>query len=348
MKAKKLSNLELSRLCRALGMTLHAGVGMGDALALLSSDEGDGGLRSLLEAMGARVDGGGTLSAAMEDTGAFPAYVTGLIRVGEEAGQLEEALTALADYYEEREQLDWRLRNALTYPAVLLLMMLAVIVVLLTRVMPVFEEVYRSLGGRLTGVAGGLLLLGRGLSAAMPVLLTLLALAVVAVAVFALSPAAREWVMSLWRRRRGRKGLSRKMADARFAQGLSLGLNSGLPLERSLELAHSLLADTPAAQQRCRDCALRLERGEDLADALRESGVLPARSCRLLSMGLRGGNGDGAMAEIARRLAEEADRALESRASRVEPALVLVASLLVGVILLAVMLPLLNIMSVIG
>lgn len=348
MKEKMLSDLELSRLCRALCMTLHAGVGMGDALTLLASDESAGRLRSLLETMGALTDRGSALSAAMEETGAFPAYATGLIRVGEEAGRLEEALGALADYYEEREQMDWRLRNALTYPAILLLLMLTVIVVLLTRVLPVFEEVYASLGGRLTGLAGGLLLLGRGLNAAMPVLLVLLALAVVAVAVYALSPAVREKLLSLWRRRRGKKGLSRKIADARFAQGLALGLSSGLPLNRSLELAGNLLADTPAARERCRDCVHRLERGENLADALRDSGVLPAQSCRLLAMGLRGGSGDTAMAEIARRLAEEADRVLESRASRVEPALVLVASLLVGVILLAVMLPLLNIMSVIG
>lgn len=348
MKQVKLANSELSQLCRSLAMTLHAGVSTGDALMLLAEDELAGELRGLLENMGRCADCGGTLSAAMKETDAFPAYVTGLVRVGEETGRLEEALEALARYYEEREQLDWRIRNALTYPAILLLLMLVVIVVLLTKVLPVFDGVYASLGGRLTGVAGGLLILGQWLSAAMPVLLAVLALVVIFVAVFALSSTVRERLLALWRRSRGDKGLSRKMADARFAQALSMGLRSGLPLGEALELAAALLKDSPSAQARCRDCADRLERGANLAHALRESGVLPAQACRLLTMGLRGGSGDNAMAEIARRLSEEADRALESKVSRVEPALVLVTSLLVGAVLLAVMLPLVDIMSVIG
>lgn len=348
MKRRTLTYSELSQLCRSLAMTLHAGVSMGDALALLAEDEPAGRLKDVLKTMGGHVDCGRTLSDAMEETAVFPAYVTGLIRVGEEAGRLEEALNALADYYEAREQMDWRIRNALTYPAILLLLMLVVIVVLLVKVLPIFDGVYASLGGQLTGVAGGLLMLGQWLAAAMPVLLVLLALAVVFVAVFAFSADLREKLTGFWRRSRGSKGLSRKMADARFAQAVAMGLSSGLPLGETLELAGALLKDTPAARERCMDCAVRLERGEDLNDALRESGVLPAKSCRLLTMGLRGGSGDTAMAEIARRLSEEADRTLESRVSRVEPALVLVAALLVGAILLAVMLPLMNIMSVIG
>ena len=87
---------------------------------------------------------------------------------------------------------------------------------------------------------------------------------------------------------------------------------------------------------------------EGLADALRDTGTLPAASCRLLALGLRSGSGDTVMEEIARRLSEEADEALERRVAQVEPALVLVTSLLVGAILLAVMLPLMHIMTAIG
>ena len=348
MKETKLSYNELSGFCRSLAVTLHAGVGMGDSLALLAEDEPSGALRDLLTGMGRQVDEGLTLSAAMKNTGVFPAYLTGLLEVGERTGKLEEALAALAQYYEQREQMDWRIRNALVYPAILLLLMLVVIVVLLTRVLPVFDHVYASLGGHLTGIAGGLLKLGQWLNIAMPVLLTVLGLAVICVIVFARSKAVREKLMAFWRRKRGDKGLSRKQADARFAQALAMGLSSGLPLDEAVKLAEALLKDTPAAAARCRDCLERLERGDNLVDALRDSAVLPAQACRLLAMGLRSGSGDSTMAEIARRLSEEADRLLESRVSRVEPALVLVASLLVGAILLAVMLPLMNVLSVIG
>lgn len=348
MKELKLSYNELSGFCRALAVTLHAGVSMGDSLSLLAEDEPNGALRGLLAEMGRQVDEGSTLSAAMKQAGVFPAHLTGLLDVGERTGKLEEALNAQAGYYEQREQMDWRIRNALTYPAVLLLLMLAVIVVLLTRVLPVFDNVYASLGGRLSGIAGGLLKLGQWLNVAMPILLVVLALAVICVIIFAVSRTVREKVVRFWRRKRGDKGLSRKQADARFAQALSMGLSSGLPLNEAVELAGALLEDTPAAAARCRDCLDRLEQGDDLVHALQGSAVLPAQFCRLLAMGVRSGSGDSAMTEIARRLSEETDRLLESRVSRVEPALVLVASLLVGAILLTVMLPLMNILSVIG
>lgn len=348
MRRNKLTYDELSRFCQSLAMTLHAGVNLGDSLALMAEDEKGGFLGHALTQMGRGVDGGKTLSAAMREAGLFPAHMTGLLEVGERTGKLEDALTSLARYYEQRDQMDWRIRNALTYPAVLLLLMLVVIVVLLTRVLPVFDSVYASLGGQLTGLAGGLLRLGQWLNAAMPVLLVLLALVVVCVLLFALSGGVREKLMTVWRRRWGDRGVARRQADARFAQALSMGLSSGLPLDESMELAAALLEDTPAAAARCRNCMDRLAGGEGLVEALRESGVLPAKYCRLLTMGIRGGNGDDAMQEIARRLSEEADRTLESKVSRVEPALVLVATLLVGAILLAVMLPLVNIMSVIG
>jgi len=348
MKRNKLTYDELSRFSRALAVTLHAGVGMGDSLALMAEDEKNNMLGTALTEMGGRVDGGLSLSAAMGKSGLFPAHMTGLVEVGERTGKLEEALDALALYYEQRDQMDWRIRNALVYPAVLLLLMLVVIVVLLVKVLPVFEGVYASLGGQLTGFAAGLLKLGQWLGGAMPVLLVLLAVVVVLVLAFALSGAVREKLAACWRRRFGDKGISRKQVDARFAQALSMGLSSGLPLDEAVGLAATLLADTPAAAERCRGCMHRLETGEELSRALEGSGVLPAKYCRLLAMGLRGGSGDMAMAEISRRLSEEADRLLESRVARVEPALVLAATLLVGVVLLTVMLPLVNIMSVMG
>ena len=107
-----------------------------------------------------------------------------MIEVGEETGRTEEALSALSQYYEQRARLDRQVRSALLYPAVMLVLMLLVIGVLLVRVLPIFDDVYASLGGRLTGVAGGLLAIGRWLDSAMPVLWVLLALVVVGFGAF--------------------------------------------------------------------------------------------------------------------------------------------------------------------
>lgn len=348
MKKRTLTNLDTSDLCRELSLLLHSGVGLGDGLALLTEEEKDPGQKDLLAQMTRHVEDGGLLSDAFAQTNCFPSHVVGLLHVGERVGRTEEALTALARYYEERERMDRQVRSSLTYPAILMMLMSVVIAVLLIKVLPVFHDIYASLGGQLTGVAGGLLLLGRWLGAAMPVLLGVLAAAALAVALFVMHDGFHEWAMTLWRSHWGDRGVCRKLNDARFAQALSMGMSSGLLLEEAVELSEKLLQDAPASAARCRKCRALLEEGESLSKALGETDMLPASACRMLVLGMRSGSGDQVMDEIARRLSEDAEQALQSAVSRVEPALVLVTSFLVGGILLSVMLPLMNIMTAIG
>lgn len=347
MKVER-SSREISALCLELSLFLHAGIDAASGLSMLAAEEADPGLKQTLTAMADQMDEGKTLAAAFKSAQQFPEYVCGLIAVGEQTGHLEEALKALARYYEHRSRLDQQLRTALMHPAVLLLVMLVMIVVLLTKVLPVFDDVYASLGGRLTGVAGGLLTLGRILNGAMPVLCVLLGLAVLFVAAFAASAGFRTRLLGLWRKRCGDRGVSRKLNMARFAQAMAMGVGSGLTVEESLSLAGELLEDIPAAKRRCQTCRERLEDGAPLARALGESGLIPAAECRLLELGVRSGCQDSVMAQIAERLSQEGDAALEQRMNQIEPALVVVASILVGAILLSVMLPLMNIMTAIG
>lgn len=338
-----ISNENLSSLCLELSLLLHAGVSTGDALFLLAEEEDQGGtLRSMAE----QVDSGETLSAALRESGVFPAYVCGLVEVGEQTGRTEEALASLSRYYEDRVRLTRRVRSALLYPAVMLALMLVVIGVLLVKVLPIFDDVYASLGGRLTGVAAGLLTLGRWLEGAMPALFIALAAAAVLALLFTLSASLRQKVLSQWQKTRGDKGVSRMLNNARLAQALAMGMSSGLPVEEAVALSASLTE--AGAKKRCEDCRSRLENGESLGDALKKSGLLPARQSRLLELGQRGGAGDAAMEKIAQDLSEEGEAALDALVSRVEPALVLVCSVLVGLILLSVMLPLMHIMSAIG
>ena len=176
----------------------------------------------------------------------------------------------------------------------------------------------------------------------------LLALAAAFLAGFAAVPSFREKLTALWRNSRGDRGVARQLNDARLAQALAMGMASGMPLEEAVELASGLMEDVPQAKARCQDCLARLDKGDRLSLAMKESGLLPAAPCRLLELGQRGGSGDAAMEKIAANLSEESEAALEDRVSRVEPALVLVCSILVGLILLSVMLPLMHIMSAIG
>ena len=347
MSNKKLTNAEISSLCMELALLLHAGLGISDGLHSLLEDAAPA-KREMLSAMAAQTDRGEPLSAAMRESGAFPEEVFYLTEVGERSGRTEEALRALSDSYDAQAMLSERIRGALVYPSVLLLLMLVVIGVLLVRVLPVFNEVFESLGGELTGLAGGLLALGRALDAAMPAVLVILALAVAFLTALAASSGFRERLLRRWRARHGNRGISRKLAEARFTRALAMGMRSGLPIGEALELSASFDGGSAALAQQYRDACARLAAGGGLAESLRDSGALAPAYCRMLALGIRSGTGDTVIQEIARRLREDGDRAIDSAVSRVEPTLVIVTSLLVGGILLSVMLPLMNIMAAVG
>lgn len=348
MKRLKLNCEQLGVLCRALGHMYHAGIGAGDAFALLAEDESSAEEKNLLRTMSRQADEGMSLAGIFSETGCFPPYLCNLMLVGERVGRSEETLNALAEYYDGRARLERQLKSALLYPSVLLLVLLAVVFVLLVWVLPVFNDVYARLGSSLTGLAGGLLTLGLMLRKAMPVLGALLALAVCALPAAAAFPAARETLLGMWQRRRGDRGIGRQIHTARFIQALAMGMTGGLTDCEAVELAAHLARGSRGFQLRCDACLAELNSGAGLSTALRESELLSKAQCRLLEVGMRAGKGAQVMEQLALKALEESEWELENLVGRIEPAVVVVMSGLVGAILLSVMLPLMHIMTAIG
>lgn len=338
---------ELTRICRGFALLLHSGIGLADGAFLMAKDE-QGPLEALLLSLGNALDSGNLLSDAMAQCGSFPQHIWAMVRVGETTGRLEEVLNALADYYEIRCATRRQLCHAVAYPGMVLALMLLVIGVLLVKVLPVFERVYASLGCSLDGAAAALVHLGQLLEHLLPVLLTVLILLAAAGLVVYLRPALRQRLVLLWQRKFGDRGISRKFQNAHFAQALALGLAAGLPLEKCVSLAEDLLQTVPGAAKRCALCAQSMKAGDSFSTAAEKADLLPPAQRRLLSIGMQSGSGDRVMAKIAQDMMDAAWNALENAVSAIEPAMVLISSALVGGILLAVMLPLADILSVLG
>ena len=342
-----LSYEDTAAFCRSLATLNHAGVGSADSLYLMADDAPDEKQKAMLKEMASDADFGMAQSEAVRKTGAFPEFVPSMMAVGERTGHVEETMESLADYYEGRMRLDGQLKSALLYPSILLLVMLAVLVVLLAYVLPVFSEVYARLGTGFSGFAGGLLSLGGVLSKLMPVLCVVLGLLVAFLLVFALSERFRTAFIRKLGVMTGEKGISRATASATFMQALSLGVNSGMATDEAVALASTLM-DTPGSQKRAKEAEGLLLDGSTLADALKQTEFVTASEARILSAAFRSGAGDRALQHASETATEQSEEAVQKLLGRVEPAMVLTGAILVGLILLSVMLPLLHIMSAIG
>lgn len=343
MKKTIFSHEDAAQFFRSLSLLLRGGIGLAEGMYLLAREKTP--RKQQLEAMGRELDAGKLLSDALQ--GSFEQYALGMIRVGEATGRLEESLDALGTFYEERVRTRQKLKNAISYPGMVFMLMLLVVGVLLTQVLPVFDGVYASLGSRLTGIGAGLLQLGMGLKAVLPVLFwLLLAAAVTAVLIWKVEKLRLSFLGYL-RRYFGDRGVLRKFNNARFVRGLSMGLPSGLQTQEAVELAALLPGDIPAAVQRCERAKTLLEAGESLPQALEQAQILRASDSRMLTVGIRSGHEDQVLAQIALAMEEEAENALDAAVSKIEPGMVLAGSVLVGAVLLAVMLPLIHILSAI-
>lgn len=348
MKKFKPDHEQIGNLCGSLAHLYHAGIGPGDALALLADDESSGPEKELLQGMSVRADEGASLTEIFRQAECFPDYVSNLLAVGERVGRIEETLTALSSYYAGRARLARQIKNTLLYPAVLMVVLLAVLFILLVWVMPVFNDVYARLGSNLTGIAGGLLEVGILLRKGLPMLFAVLMTAVAAAIVIAVSSGLRDKLISFCKKIFGSTGIARRNNAARFAQALAMGMAGGMTDREAVELASGLTEGSGEFASRCDLCLAKLDEGDDLSAALRESGLLSKAECRLLSTGIKSGCADQIMDQIALRALEESEQELENLSGRIEPTVVVAMSLMVGIILLSVMLPMMNIMSAIG
>lgn len=347
MKKYELTNSEKSDLFNKLALLMNSGVTIGDGLLILSDEEKDRGFAKMLKEMFDVVQGGEKLSVALSKTGCFSKHIVGLISVSEQAGRLEETLISLSKYYDNQDRISKAIKNSLTYPSVLLLVMLTVVVVLLTKVLPIFEDVYSSLGGALTGVAGGLLKLGKYINSALPFIWMILGITIVIVTTFCLIPPLSRLAKVLFTKLFADRGIMKKINNAHFITALSIAVSSGLTLDGCVEEAGKLLADSPRALKRVKECQEMMDDGESFAKALYNAGFITTSSCHLISISVQTGGTDRILAQIAERMTENAEGDLEDTVSKLEPMLVIITSFLVGIILISVMLPLINIMKAI-
>ena len=148
-----LTNPEITAFCRQIGMVVHSGLPVYYGLSILSDDAPDEATKEFYHRLYLCTEQGNPLCAALREAGTFPDYMTQMVELGEETGRLEEVMEALAVYYEREEEIRTGIRQAVTYPFILTMLMLAVILVMLTKVLPVFSQVYEELGSELSGSA---------------------------------------------------------------------------------------------------------------------------------------------------------------------------------------------------
>ncbi len=346
-RGKTLPAIETATFCRQAAMILRSGILLYDGMEVLYRNYQDTPYGETFEKIYNGVRDGGTLYEGVQAAGIFPAYMVQMVRAGEMTGNLDEVLDQLADYYEKEHRLRATVRSAVSYPLVLVAMLAVVIGILVVRVLPIFSQVFRSLGVGVGGAAGAVLTGGVVLGRVMLVVVALLLLAALATALLWRSGGQAKVLAVAGRLCPPIRRLQKKQAAQRFAQVISMVLKSGYSLEKALELLPQMMGDEALADK-ARQCQQLMKEEGDFAAAIEQLELFGPLQERMIRVGVQTGRTDQVLAQVADLYDEEVTDGIQSMAARVEPILVAVLTVIIGGILLSVMLPLAGILTTLG
>ena len=340
----KLNNRELFQFCEQFSIILRSGMSAIEGLAILNDDSQTERGKEILTFLYKDMEESGSLAHAMEQSGAFPASAAAYVRTGEETGRLDEVMKGLSAFYAKEIQITDQIQSAVAYPLVMLGMMTAVIVILLVKVLPVFRQVFRQLGLEMSGISGALLGIGETLSHYSTAFLVLLAAMIGFILFLVLHPKGQELIRKIVCRFPGTKEIPVNLDYSRLCQCISLGIRSGLSPELCVELAGAVVSQTET-REKLASIQKQLAEGYGFTEAITESGLFKAMELRLISLGFQAGASDEVMEKLAEQYEEKSTDSVSHIVSILEPTIVIVLSILVGLVLLSVMMPLLGLLS---
>ncbi len=339
-----LSNLETAAFCNQMAMILKSGISSLEGLTILEEDSQNENERALITSMREKMEETGFFYEAVENAGVFPDYLLHMVRLGEETGTLDEVMESLSTHYTREDHLARTIKSALTYPLIMIAMMLVVILILITKVMPIFNQVFTQLGQEMSGFSLGILKAGEGLSRYASVFIVIAAVFVILVFYLTRTKNGKAILMRAGYHLSFSRNIYEKTAACRFADGMALTLRSGMSPEQGIHLAGNLV-ENEQFRKKLETCQSKLDEGMDLSEAFKESDIFTGVYAKMASIAGKAGVMDEVMSQIASEYEDDVDNQITSIIAGLEPTLVIILSVIVGAILFSVMLPLLGIMA---
>lgn len=346
-KAKKLNQEEVASFCSQLSLLLPSGITPYEAIMLMREDTSDKKGKAILEQMEAALKDGLSFHEALENAFVFPDYVISMVLLGEESGNLDIVMKKLSDYYEQQCTIRSSIKNALSYPIIMICLMLIILAVLLAKILPIFNQVFLQLGTELTGVAVQLMSIGQMLESISGILIiTVILITVILFVIYHIPTFRKVWIHFLHTNRLTRN-FYLGIAYARFASAMSMVTASGVDLYRGLTLAQ-MLVDNEIVSEKIAICSAAISKGDYLHEAMKSADFFQSKHLRMLQISQRSGEIDVVLEKISNYYEEDTLTRMHRILGAIEPTLVIFFSLMIGLILLSVIMPLIGIMSSIG
>jgi len=348
VKKKEFNAMDLSLLCHQMEQFIKSGVSPLEGIPVISEEISNNQLKATMDLISKKVVEGASLYQAFSEAQGFPDYMLKMIRIGELTGKLDTVMENLSNFYENESELIKEKKNAITYPIILLVLITGIIGLMIFKVIPVFGEILQSLGGQMPQEVQFILLFTIALKKIIIWVPAILVPVVIAIIFLVKKTNKGKYLFDGYKVKNPFTGqLNRKIVSYRLGMGLALTTESGMNLIDSFNLAKELI-DNSYVAKKLDKVSEKITESEPLSDAIKGTDIFPELFTRMIRTAEQHGKVSDTMEKLTRIYGKEAEVAIKKFSKTLEPALVAILSVVLGIVLLSILLPLIGIMSSIG
>ncbi len=337
---RRVGPVQVATVTRQLSTLLNAGLPLIPSLSVLVNQSSNQELKKVLAQIRADVNEGNSLSQSISHfPRVFPPYYINMVRAGEVSGMIHVVLERLADFSERQQALKLKIRTALAYPLFMLLVGSAIVLFLITFVVPNITKVFEEMHQKLPLITVILITASRFLQSFWWILGIIVAGALAAANYLAANTAQGRRVWDGLKLKVPLFGpINRKLAVARFARTLGTLLQSGVPLLSSLDIVKNIVNNVHIAGA-VQAAANEIREGESVSAPLAKSRLFPPIATEMIAIGEQSGNLETMLYRIADAYEKEVESSVSIMTSVLEPLMILGMGIVVGFIVLSVLLP---------
>ena len=333
---------------RQFATMIEAGLSVVTALVILEQQTDDKALATIVDDVREQVEGGSLLSEAMSRyPNTFSRLYIAMVKAGESGGLLSDILDRLASFLESAARLKKKVKSAMTYPVIVILIAVAITTFLIVRVVPVFGEIFADFGANLPAPTQFLLDVSGFIRGNWWIILLILGGAYYGLRTFVRTERGRQ-LWDRWKLKLPIFGpLVHKICMTRFARTFAQLIRSGVPILEVMEI----VGDTSGnyvVEAAIKGVAADVEKGDHLTNALSRQPIVPPMLIRMVSAGESTGKIDTMLEKMADFWDEEIEAILDALTSLIEPLLIVVLGVIVGGIVIAMFLPIFKLNDVVS
>jgi type IV pilus assembly protein PilC len=332
---------------RQFSTMIDAGLPIVQSLDILAEQTENKPLKNTIRDVKRDVSGGTTLADALEKhPKAFDELYVNMVRAGEAGGVLNTILNRIALFIEKADKLKKKVKGAMIYPSTIITVAIGVVAILLIFVIPVFAELYGSMGRALPVPTQVTIDVSNFFRAYFLYLIAALVLVIVAIKIYYKTPQGRLAIDGLLLKFPVIGDLLRKVAVARFSQNMSLLLASGVPILDGLAIT-AKTAGNKVIEMAIMNARVSISEGKTVAEPLEKSGVFPPMVCQMVSVGENTGALDGMLKRVGDFYEDEVDNSVNNITALMEPMIMIFLGIVLGGLVISMYLPIFQLGSLI-